>query len=118
MKNWDRQYRLSAGQAGSAGFQIGEGARPLHISFSVERADTTSQNTAKVSIWNLNDAHLAELNKDDCAVSAYEIKAVKPPFYCSKHSVAAWRLQAFPVRRNVPGYSTDFPAENPPESSA
>ena len=68
MKNWDRQYRLSAGQAGSAGFQIGEGARPLHISFSVERADTTSQNTAKVSIWNLNDAHLAELNKDDCVV--------------------------------------------------
>lgn len=68
MKHWDRQYRLSAGKAGSAGFQIGEGDRPLHISFSCERADTDSSNTAKVSIWNLNPQHLAELNKDDCVV--------------------------------------------------
>lgn len=68
MRNFDRQYRLSAGQAGSTGFEIGADARPLHISFSVERADTDSQNTAKVSVWNLNDAHLAELNKDDCVV--------------------------------------------------
>jgi hypothetical protein len=41
---------------------------PLHISFSCERADTDSSNTAKVSIWNLNAQHLAELNKDDCVV--------------------------------------------------
>ena len=66
MKNWDRQYRFSAGQAGSAGFEVGGGDRPLHISFSVERADTESANTAKVSLWNLSPAHLAELNKDDC----------------------------------------------------
>lgn len=66
MKNWDRQYRFSAGQAGSAGFEVGDGDRPLHISFSVERADTESANTAKVSLWNLSPAHLAELNKDDC----------------------------------------------------
>ena len=66
MKNWDRQYRFSAGQAGAAGFEGGDGDRPLHISFSVERADTESANTAKVSLWNLSPAHLAELNKDDC----------------------------------------------------
>lgn len=69
MKNWDRQYRLSAGQAGSTGFEIGEGSRPLHISFSCERADTDSSNTAKVSIWNLSPEHIAEINKDDCVVS-------------------------------------------------
>lgn len=68
MKNFDRQYRLSAGQAGATGFEIGGGQRPLHISFSAEKADTDSQNTAKVTIWNLNDEHLAELNKDDCVV--------------------------------------------------
>lgn len=68
MQNWDRQYRLSAGQAGSKGFEIGSGTRPLHISFSIEKADTESSNTAKVSIWNLNAEHLAELNKDDCVV--------------------------------------------------
>lgn len=69
MRNWDRQYRLSAGQAGSTGFEIGQGARPLHISFSIERADTESANTAKVSLWNLSPEHLAELNKDDCVVA-------------------------------------------------
>lgn len=68
MQNWDRQYRFSAGQAGSTGFEIGQGSRPLHISFSVERADTDSANTAKVSLWNLSPEHLAELNKDDCVV--------------------------------------------------
>lgn len=68
MRNWDRQYRLSAGQAGSTGFEIGQGTRPLHISFSIERADTESANTAKVSLWNLSPEHLAELNKDDCVV--------------------------------------------------
>lgn len=68
MRNFDRQYRLSAGQAGSAGFEIGGGQRPIHVAFSIEKADTDSQNTAKVSIWNLNDQHLAELNKDDCVV--------------------------------------------------
>ena len=69
MKNFDRQYRLMAGQAGSAGFEIGVGDRPLHIAFSVEKADTDSPNTAKVSIWNLSDEHLAELNKPDCVIA-------------------------------------------------
>lgn len=69
MKNWNRQYRLAAGQAGKTGFEIGSEERPLHISFSCEKADTDSSNTAKVSIWNLNKEHIAELNKKDCAVS-------------------------------------------------
>lgn len=68
MKNFDRQYRLSVGQASADEFEVGGGSRPLHISFSVERADTTSQNTAKVTVWNLSDEHLAELSKDDCVV--------------------------------------------------
>ena len=69
MQNFDRQYRLSAGKAGSTGFEIGSDARPLHISFSIDKADTDSQNTAKLSVWNLNKAHLAELNKKDCVVA-------------------------------------------------
>lgn len=69
MKNFDRQYRLSAGQAGSVGFEIGGGtSAPLHLSFSVQKTDLQSQNTAKLSVWNLNDQHLAELNKSDCIV--------------------------------------------------
>lgn len=71
MKNFDRQYRLSAGQAGAVGFEIGSAPRPLHVNFSVEKADTDSANTAKVSIWNLNKQHIAELNKDDCVVTLH-----------------------------------------------
>ncbi len=68
-KNFDRQYRLSAGHGGAKGFEIGGGARPLHIAFSIEKADTETQNTANLSIWNLNPEHLAELNKKDCIVA-------------------------------------------------
>ena len=60
MDFWDRQYRLSAGAAGGTGFEIGEGSpMPLHISFSLEKADVQSPNTAKISLWNLSPAHLA-----------------------------------------------------------
>lgn len=69
MRNFKRTYRLAAGQAGGQGFEIGGGDRPLHISFSVEKADTDSQNTAKVSIWNLNSQHKAELSKKDCCLT-------------------------------------------------
>ena len=69
MKNFDRQYRLSAGPAGGTGFEVGDGDNPLHITFSFQRTDLNAQNTGRVSIWNLNDEHLAELNKDDCVVS-------------------------------------------------
>ena len=69
MKNFDRQYRLMAGQAGAQGFQIGGGSMPLHIAFSFQKTDKKAQNTGKISVWNLNDEHLAELNKDDCVVA-------------------------------------------------
>lgn len=67
---FDRQYRLSAGAAGGAGFEIGEGSpMPLHISFSLEKAEVQSPNTAKISLWNLSPAHLATLNMKDCVVT-------------------------------------------------
>ena len=70
MDLWDRQYRLSAGAAGGIGFEIGAGSpMPLHISFSLEKADVQSPNTAKISLWNLSPAHLATLNRKDCVVT-------------------------------------------------
>lgn len=70
MANFDRQYKLSAGQGGAEGFEIGGGSpMPLHISFAVQRADLSTQNTAKVSIWNLNATQIAELEKEDCIVT-------------------------------------------------
>ena len=69
MTNFDRQYRLIAGQSGSEGFLVGDGDFPLRINFSVERADLQAQNTARISIWNLNPSHVAELDKDDCVVA-------------------------------------------------
>lgn len=70
MDLFDRQYRLSAGAAGSEGFEIGEGSpMPLHISFSLEKAEVQSPNTAKISLWNLSPAHLAALNQKDCIVT-------------------------------------------------
>ena len=70
MDFWNRQYRLSAGAAGGTGFEIGEGSpMPLHISFSLEKADVQSPNTAKISLWNLSPTHLATLNRKDCLVT-------------------------------------------------
>lgn len=70
-KNFDRQYRFSAGQTGAEGFEVGGGDWPLHIQFSCEKADTNSSNTADVSLWNLAPEHLAELNKDNCIATLY-----------------------------------------------
>ena len=71
--NFDRQYRLIAGQAGGVGFEIGEATSenkiPLHINFAMQKTDLESPNTGKVSVWNLNPQHLAELNKKDCTVA-------------------------------------------------
>lgn len=67
MKNFDRQYRMSAGPPGSVGFEIG-GTSPyaLHISFSVQKQDLESSNTAKVQVWNLNKQNLATLEAENC----------------------------------------------------
>ena len=72
-KNFDRQYRLSAGKAGKQGFEIGAISetqpRPLHISFSLQKTDLETQNTGKVTIWNLSKSHIAALNEKDCVLS-------------------------------------------------
>lgn len=73
LTNFDRQYRILAGPAGGSGFTIGDTdggkAAPLHINFALQRSDLCSANTGRVTIWNLNDAHLAILNKENCVVS-------------------------------------------------
>lgn len=71
-RNFDRQYRISCGPAGGTGFEIGATSPsqpvPLHISFSFQKSDLETQNTGKVTIWNLNKEHLAVLNEKDCVL--------------------------------------------------
>lgn len=71
MTLFDRQARVSIGEDGGSGFEIGAAAYngiPLHIKFSFEKADVESPNTGKVTVWNLNPEHLAALEKNDCVV--------------------------------------------------
>ena len=68
MENFDRQYRLAAGRQARPGLKLAAASDRCTFLFSVEKADTNSQNTAKVTIWNLSDEHLAELRKNDCVV--------------------------------------------------
>lgn len=67
MKNFDRQYRMTAGAPGTVGFEIG-GTSPhaIHISFSVQKQELESSNTAKVQVWNLNKQNLATLEEKNC----------------------------------------------------
>lgn len=71
--NFDRQYRVAFGKAGSSGVEIGAKTAsqpmPLHIAFSLQKSDLETQNSGKLTIWNLNDQHLAVLNQKDCALS-------------------------------------------------
>ena len=71
--NFDRQYRLSVGKAGSNGFEIGKKktlhSSPLHINFSLQKSDLTTPNTGKIAIWNLNSEHLTVLNQKNCVVA-------------------------------------------------
>ena len=72
MTNFDRQYRFQAGQNGSKGFEVGgtSDSNPIamHIQFSVEKSDSESSNTAKVTIWNLSKAHRQALDQSNCKV--------------------------------------------------
>lgn len=71
MTLFDRQARVSVGEGGGSGFEIGAAAYngiPLHIKFSFEKADVESPNTGKVTVWNLSCEHLAVLEKNDCVV--------------------------------------------------
>lgn len=69
---FDRQYRLMAGVAGEVGFTIGEPTpphnSPLHISFSIERTDSQTLNTSKITIWNLSQKHINTLMRDNCQI--------------------------------------------------
>ena len=64
---------MSAGPAGRDGFEIGETSSaqtvPLHVSFSLQKSDLETQNTGRVTVWNLNKQQLAVLNEKDCVIS-------------------------------------------------
>ena len=70
MANWLRAYQFSAGQAGASGFAISE----LHIQFSVEKADVSSPNTAKIALWNLSPEHKAALEQKDCHHNKHDVQ--------------------------------------------
>ena len=62
---FDRQYRFGFG-----GFEVG-GSTPaqptaLRIHFAVQKADTETPNTARISLWNLSPEQVAALNEKDC----------------------------------------------------
>ena len=71
MKQFDRQYRFAAGR-GNSGFEVGKttlgSPAALHINFNVEKADTETPNSSRISLWNLNHTQLAVLNEKDCPV--------------------------------------------------
>ena len=70
MANWLREYRLLAGVPGQDGFLIGQTVigRALHINFDLEKSDTESSNTGKITISNLSDEHKSILNEKGCVV--------------------------------------------------
>lgn len=70
-KNWDRQYRFVAGKAGAAGFEVGEAVngRALRIVFDLEKTDVESSNTGTITIYNLNNEHVALLKEKDCMIA-------------------------------------------------
>ena len=72
-KQFDRQYRMAAGPPGGTGFEIGAvddpAQIPLNVEFSFEKTDLTTQNTGRLTIWNLNKNHLAVLNQKNCLIS-------------------------------------------------
>ena len=72
MKNFERKYRFTVAPHGKPGFQVGEGdPMPLRINFKVEKADTETPNTSRISIWNLNPEHIAMLKEKDCMAALY-----------------------------------------------
>lgn len=70
--NFMRRYILTAGREGESGFKIGhiDSAydNALHVSFSVERSDSSTSNEAKVQIWNLSRKNISILEQENCHV--------------------------------------------------
>lgn len=72
MRNFLRDYRFTAGVAGARGFEIGiPSPEALHISFSIEKSEAKSPNTAKFTVWNLNPTQIAMLEQKDCVVTLH-----------------------------------------------
>ena len=75
-ENYMRTYTMKCGKKGGKGFEIGnihsDAETTLHVSFSVEKCDVESPNTAKIQVWNLSDSNLKILDSKDCIV---ELKA-------------------------------------------
>lgn len=71
-KNFMRTYTLKCGPKGKKGFEIGNiksaNETVLHVSFSVEKSDAESPNTAKIQIWNLSNKNVKVLDSKDCIV--------------------------------------------------
>lgn len=73
MKNFDRQYRLTIGKTRTKGFELGDtsnsaGIAP-RISFSLEKSDTSTANTGKITVYNLNPEQLNILSQTDCHIA-------------------------------------------------
>ncbi len=73
MNNFDRQYRLTVGKYKAKGFELGDtsnssGIAP-HISFSLEKSDTSTANTGKISVYNLDPEKLNILSQTDCHIA-------------------------------------------------
>lgn len=72
MSNWDRQYRLRAGVEGEQGFEIGEPDsktnRAIHINFTIQKSDSTTLNTTKIKVWNLNSEQINILTQTGCTI--------------------------------------------------
>ncbi len=73
MANWDRQYRLRVGVEGSKGFEVGKPddktKQAIHINFMVERSDSTTLNTTKIKLWNLNKEQINILTQTGCQLN-------------------------------------------------
>lgn len=63
-RNWLRAYKITCGAAGSTGFSTDK----LHIAFEIQKTEDESSNTAKISLWNLNDEHVEMVCEKDCYV--------------------------------------------------
>lgn len=73
--NFYRTYYIKAGQKGKTGLMIGDQTdvtNPvLHVAFSVEKSDSSSNNTATVQIWNLSSKSIKVLEKKNAVLYLY-----------------------------------------------
>lgn len=73
LENFNREYRFAAGPAGGQGFEVGEKSEtqpiPIHVNFSLQKSDLETQNTGRVTLWNLNKSQLSVLNEKNCVAS-------------------------------------------------